>query len=341
MTPLKIKPQGQKQWRWVGIRLAIIILFIMATLSFSIGMPGSSFSGNLPPLSAAEIRVAENLKTHVQTLAGDIGQRNIWTPGSMEASERYISEVFKKSGYELSFQEFTYQGRKSRNIEVEKPGKSDEILIIGAHYDSVLGSPGANDNASGVASLLELARLLASRESFYTIRLVAFANEEPPFYYTAEMGSSFYAKRCKERKEKIIGMLSLETMGHYVDEAKSQKYPFPLSLFYPDRANFVAFVGNLASRNLVRQMIGDFRRTARFPSEGLAAPEFVIGVGWSDHWSFWQEGYPALMLTDTAFFRSPHYHTAADTPEKLQYDAMARITMGMSKVVSQLKGIGK
>jgi Zn-dependent M28 family amino/carboxypeptidase len=209
-------------------------------------------------------------------------------------------------------------------------------VIVGAHYDSVMGSPGANDNGSGVASLLEISQLLSRTKNSRTIRLIAFTNEEPPFFLRRNMGSRVYASRSRHRQEDIVGMLSLETMGYYSEAPNSQEYPFPFSFFYPDTANFIGFVGNIRSRHLVRLCLEAFRRTTKFPSEGTAAPGWITGIGWSDHWSFWREGYRAIMITDTAFFRYEHYHTRQDTPEKIDYDGLARVTKGLAEVVTEL-----
>jgi Zn-dependent M28 family amino/carboxypeptidase len=210
------------------------------------------------------------------------------------------------------------------------------MLIVGAHYDSVPGCPGANDNASGVAGLLEIARLLAVHKPARTVRFVAFVNEEPPFFRSDDMGSRVYARRCAERGEQIVGALVLETIGCYTDAPRSQHYPFPFNLFYPSTGDFIAFVGNVSSRDLVRRCVGSFRSHAAFPSEGGGVPGWITGVGWSDHWSFWREGYPALMVTDTAPFRYPHYHTPEDTLDKIDFERMARVVEGLSHVVTDL-----
>ena len=165
------------------------------------------------------------------------------------------------------------------------------------------------------------------------IRLVFFVNEEPPFFQTDAMGSLVYAKALKQRDEKIVGMLSLETLGFYRDLPGSQRYPSPLNLLYPDTGNFIAFVGTTASRPLVRKTIAAFRARAAFPSEGGSAPAFVRGIDWSDHWSFEQVGIPAVMITDTAVFRYPHYHRTTDRPDKIDYDKLARVVSGLVTVV--------
>lgn len=335
---LTFRPHGVRQWLPALTRLIIFILVLMSALLPFAHMPGSSFSGHLPPLTEEEHKTAALLKKHVHTLAHVIGPRNIWRPPSMTTTVSYLTDEMTHCGYSVLQQEFTAHDVTAINLEVEIKGsrKPEEIIVIGAHYDTVHNCPGANDNGSGVAFLLELARHLADARPTRTIRLVAFANEEPPFYYSKDMGSLHYARRCQQRQENIVAMLSLETMGFYSDQPGSQHYPFPFSVFYPDTANFIAFVGNVRSRHLVRQAIGAFRKHAHFPSEGLAAPSFITGIGWSDHWSFWKAGYPAIMVTDTAFFRYNAYHTAADTAEKLDYERMAQVVTGLVHTIMDL-----
>jgi Zn-dependent M28 family amino/carboxypeptidase len=302
------------------------------------GMPGSSWSGPLPPLTDREQLIHDNLQRHVEELSGRIGERNVWHPEAMTAAAGYIRNALEAAGYAVSVQPFTSHGQTVNNLEAVLPGHNaaDEIIVAGAHYDSVAGSPGANDNASGVAALLELARLLAGTTLPRTVRFVAFANEEAPFFYGDEMGSNLYAANARAQGERIEAMLSLETIGYYTDQPASQQYPFPFSYFYPDTGNFIGFVGDLSNWRLVRRAIGAFRASTAFPSEGVAAPRWTDGVHWSDHWSFWQAGYPAIMITDTAPYRYPHYHAATDTPEKLDYTGLARVTGGLADVIVAL-----
>src|SRR5205814_10011080 len=203
------------------------------------------------------------------------------------------------------------------------------IVIIGGHYHSVFGSSGSNDNGTGVAATLALARRFAEKQlelrltptHYKTLRFVAFVNEEPPYFLSGEMGSEVYARRCKERGDKIYAMISLETIGYFSDAPNSQTYPSPdLGMFYPKVGNFIGFVSNVHSRALLRRVITLFRENAKIPSEGASLPAFIRGVSWSDQWSFWQHGYPAIMVTDTAPFRYPYYHSSSDTPDKLDYD---------------------
>lgn len=303
-------------------------------------MPNSSYSGPFHPLSEEETTVRNRLEQHVRMLADEIGERNIWHPKGLQASVHFISQILGDMGYDVEIQEYMVQGIPVKNLEAKLIGSSfpEEIIVVGAHYDSVIGCPGANDNASGVAGLLEVARLLATRELPRTVRFVAFVNEEPPFFLTDDMGSHVYATQARQRGDRIVGMLSIETIGYYSEDPGTQQYPFPFRFFYPTTANFIGFVANTASRDLLFQTIASFRDHTPFPSEGIAAPEWVTGVGWSDHWSFWRQGYPAVMVTDTALFRYVHYHTADDTPDKIDYARMARVVTGISRVVADLAG---
>jgi Zn-dependent M28 family amino/carboxypeptidase len=301
-------------------------------------MTNSLYLGPLQPLSEKEELLGKCLKKHVEELADQIGERNVWHYRNLEDSANYIERVFADIGYKVGIQEFKVDDMTVGNLEVELTGTSlpAEIVLVGAHYDSVIGSPGANDNASGVAALLEIARHLVHRKLSRTVRLVAFVNEEPPFFRTTKMGSRAYARRARQRKEQIVAMLALETIGYYSEAVGSQRYPFPFSFFYPKTGNFIGFVGNISSRHLLRRAIAIFREQTNFPCEGLAAPGWMTGIGWSDHSSFWKEGYPAIMLTDTALFRYQQYHKPEDTPDKVDYARMARVVTGVIRTVSQL-----
>jgi Zn-dependent M28 family amino/carboxypeptidase len=284
-----------------------------------IPMPGRSHVGALPPLSGEGRALSLRLRLHVAALAA--AERN----SDLETPARYIEAAFAAQGYKPQSQYFESGGRKVRNIET-----GSGSLVVGAHYDTVPGSPGADDNGSGVAVLIELAAMKLP------VRFVAFANEEMPYFLGPEMGSWAWARRARERGESVRAMFSLEMLGYYRDQPGSQQYPAPLGLFYPNRADFIAFVGDLGARGLVRRSIDSFRRNSQFPSEGVAAPGFVPGVTWSDHWSFRRHGFPAIMITDTAFYRYPHYHLPSDTPEKLDYERMARVTLGLAAMLRDL-----
>ena len=317
-----------------------LALCLVAGWAAMIRMPGCSAGGPLPPLSPREAALREELRRDVTRLAGEIGERNLLHEDALNAAADFVEGSLAAAGYPVRQQEYQVAGTYCRNLEAGRPGSDrvDEIVVIGAHYDSVAGSPGANDNATGTAALLALARAFAAVQPSRTLRFVAFVNEEPPYFQTPAMGSVVYARRCRERGERLAAMLSLETIGYYADAPDSQQYPFPFNLFYPSTGNFIGFVGNLASGRLVRQVIASFRRHARVPSEGIATFAGIPGVGWSDQWAFWQEGYPAVMVTDTALFRDPAYHSPMDTPERLDYDRLARVVAGLERVVAELVG---
>lgn len=302
-------------------------------------MPGRSHSGEIAPLSAGERHVADRLALHVRHLAADIGERNLWRYEQLRAASRYVQDAFREHGYQVDLQSFESDGFTVENVEAERRGAihPEEIVVIGAHYDSVIGCPGANDNASGMAALIELAGIFAGRSPGRTVRFVGFVNEEPPFFQTGRMGSVHYARRAADRRERLVAMLSIETIGAYSDERGSQRFPLPLfRWFYPDTGNFIAFVGDIRSRQLVRRTVAAFRRRTAFASEGAAVPGWIPGVSWSDHWSFWQHGYQAIMVTDTALFRYPAYHTPDDTPDKIDCGRIARVVSGLVDVIDDL-----
>lgn len=315
--------------------VAAIFLLPVAAVLWMTAVPGISHAGKLPPPTADQAALATRLRAHVEAIAST--PHNIEHPEELEQSAAYIEGVLSRIGYKVQRQPFGADGQIVRNIEVviEPTLPTAQTLVIGAHYDSAGLAPGANDNGSGTAGVIELARQLADLrgKARYRIRLVLFVNEEPPYFQTPLMGSLVYAKRLKQSGERVIGMMSLETMGFYSDRAHSQHYPTPLDMLYPDKGDFIAFAGTVSSRSFVRKTIGSFRARAPFPSVGGAAPAFIQGIDWSDHWSFGQVGIPALMITDTAPFRYPHYHTAADTPDKVNYERLARVVTGLERVI--------
>ncbi|NOQ52746.1 MAG: M20/M25/M40 family metallo-hydrolase [Desulfuromonadaceae bacterium] len=293
----------------------------------------------LPVLSAEQAALATRLQGHVTMLGQSIGERNLWHHAELDAAADYIEAQFRAAGLRVERQEYLAEGKRVGNLVAEIPGAEypEQILLVGAHYDSVLGSPGANDNGSGVAALLELARQLADSRPKRTLHLVAFVNEEPPFFKSVDMGSRIYAEQARGKRDKIVGMICLETIGYYIQEPGSQNFPFlPMVIYYPDEGNFIAFVTNLSSRRLLKKSLAEFRKQSDFPAEGLVAPGWLPGVDWSDHWSFWRVGYPAIMITDTAPYRYPYYHSWEDTPDKLSYPEFAQVVEG---VVGMVRGL--
>ncbi len=248
------------------------------------------------------------LQNDVFALAADIGERNVdFAPQKLDEAARFTERSFRSAGCEPESQWYRVSNVDCRNVECEIPGqaRSGEVVVVGAHYDSVPGSPGADDNASGVATVLALARQFSGTKPRRTLRFVAFANEEPPYFWHDTMGSLVYAKRCRQRGDRVKAMLSIESVGFYSTHPRSQKYPAGLGLIYPCTGDFVAFVGKIYSRWLIHEVVRTYRRAPGLPSIGAAVPNAIPGVGWSDHWSFWQEGFAGIEVTDTAPYQIP------------------------------------
>ncbi len=338
MAPIPRRCVAGPRGALIGLGLAGTLL---AALPSSRGATPAMPEDSAPAPAAAPGAgdLATRLRAHVQALAGDIGERNLFVPGSLERAAAYIRSQWQAQGYAVAAHPYTARGREAANLEATLPGAEDSeaVLLIGAHYDSVRGSPGANDNASGVAALLELSRLLAAGPApACSVRFVAFVNEEPPFFKTRQMGSRIYARGVRERGDRLHGVVVLETIGYYRDEPGTQRYPPLVGLFYPERANFIGFVSNLGSHALLRRAAVAFRAHSEFPLERAALPAFVPGVDWSDHGSFWRHGYDAIMVTDTAPYRYPYYHSRRDTPDKVDYASLARVTEGLHRMILAL-----
>jgi Zn-dependent M28 family amino/carboxypeptidase len=334
----------QPRTRWGRLRMVILLsvlpaLFLVVWF-LMIRMPGRAFSGPLPPLTPGQEALSDRLRRHVRQLAGEIGERGVGKPAAAVRAAAYLKAELNDMGYTVATQEYDAYGQRWRNLEATLRGSAqpDQIIVVGAHYDTAEGTSGADDNGSGVAGALELARSFAGAPATRTIRFVFFGTEEPPSFPTSAMGSRHYADAARARGDRIVAMLSIESIGYYDSAPGSQRYPFPLNLVYPDVGDFIGFVSNLKSGPLVRRAIATFRSAASFPSQGAAVPSWVPGVWWSDHWSFWRQGYLAIMITDTAPFRNPFYHTAHDTPDKLDYGRMARVVDGLEAVVADLAG---
>lgn len=329
----------KRKRRWlVVVGLVVMVIGGVLVLKHLLGMPGKSFAGTAPAFDEAALGLRKQLEADVRTLAAEIGERNTIDSRPLKRAARWVESRLASGGGTVARQEFDVGGVTCENLELELGGGAQkrEIVIVGAHYDSAPGTPGADDNGSGVAALLALAERLRGVERSRTLRFVAFTNEEPPHFQGTDMGSLRYAKRCRERGENVVAMLSLETIGYFSDAEGSQKYPFPLSWFYPSQGNFIGFVGDRASGDLTRRVVASFRTHGHLPSEGAVLPSVLPGVGWSDHWSFWQSGYPAVMVTDTAPFRNPNYHESSDLPDTLDYDRFTRVVLGLEKVIAEL-----
>jgi hypothetical protein len=323
--------------------IAVVVALAAAgygALHYMTSMPGKPHRGALPPLTDDEAALARSLERHIATIAAR--EHNVVHYDELEKIARYIETTLASFGYAVGRQEFLADGKLVRNIDVaiEPAGRSAEpdVIVVGAHYDSVSGSPGANDNASGAAAVIELARLLRDLDRIggKRIRLALFVNEEPPYFRTEAMGSLRYARALAQRNERVVAMYSLETIGFYSSDPGSQIYPAPFGLMFPDRGDFVAFVGMMGSRALVRETMRSFRSHTSFPTIGGVAPDFIPGIGWSDHWAFAEQGFQSVMITDTAPFRYPHYHRPSDTPDKVDTEKVARVVKGIERVIRDL-----
>lgn len=289
----------------------------------------------------SDTEMQDNLKKTVTALSKDIGSRSYLQRESLTKVVHYIAGELTQYGYDVSFQSYRAQGNIYKNLIAEVKGSEspERVILVGAHYDTVTGTPGADDNASGIAGLLELARLLRKNSFQKTVQFVAFALEEPPFFKTEFMGSYVYAKSLNEKNAAIEGVLCLEMIGYFTEEPGSQHFPLPfLRLLYPDKGNFIALVSNLKSKRFLLRVKDAFKKATDLPLETLSTFSIIPGIDFSDHWSFWEFGYPALMVTDTGFYRNPNYHSSGDTPETLNYGCMAQVVSGLKSVIEGLGG---
>ena len=334
------------------ILFGVIGLLAIACFAFwlvCIRMPGQSYSQVNhqdqdvdQEEEAAQDSAEEELRTYVAHLSETIGERNLGHYEELCEAADYVEAQLTEYGYTTARQTFEVRNLDCFNIEAEIEGtaRPEEIVIIGGHYDSFIGTPGANDNGTGTAAMLVLANHFREFKPERTLRFVAWTNEEPPYFQNqGQMGSWVYAEKCRKEEQNIVAVLSLETMGYFTNDKDSQKYPPPLNLLYPSTGNFIGFVSDINSRQLQRRVIKKFREHAKIPSEGASLPQSTPGVGWSDHWSFWQEGYVGLMVTDTAPFRYEHYHKATDTTDKINFPEMAKVVDGLVFVIKDLVAV--
>jgi Zn-dependent M28 family amino/carboxypeptidase len=320
----------------------LIIFTILAYISVKASTFGWKFWSQERTHTEQSATVINDLRNHVIKLSKEIGHRDIFNNKrkNLDSTADYISHYFKKHGYKVEYQEYPVGGTIAKNIIAEKTGLTNpkEIIIVGAHYDSN-ANPGADDNASGIAGLLELAKRMAKKETAGTLRFVAFANEEPPFFKTKDMGSMVYAAALAKRKENIKVAIIFDMLGYYSEDPLSQKYPPLIGTFFPKKANFIAQISNSKSREIANQIDKSFSQTSPLPIETIVLPSFVPGVDYSDHYSFWINNYRAVMFTDTAFYRNKNYHKASDTHETLNYHYMAELMDGLEAALIKLSGI--
>lgn len=282
---------------------------------------------------------ARNLYGHVEMLSSRIGPRSFKDHDTLTRTREYISERLRQWGYNPVEQQFTYKGRQYFNIEASIKGESapGEIILIGAHYDTVEDTPGADDNASAVAVLLEMGRLMRGSSPARTVKFVFFSLEERPAFATRSMGSDVYARKEKDAGADIRGMICLEMVGYYSDRPGGQSIPLPLmGKRISTTPDFIGVIGNSSSRDLLTQVRRSIETGSRVPVESLIASSLIPGVDFSDHRSFWKMGYQAVMITDTAFYRNPNYHTSKDTIDTLDFEKMADLLRGLVRSAQDL-----
>jgi hypothetical protein len=333
--------------KWVPLVLVLLfIAFLFFSYWYMKKCEGNWEGEPLEKQMKAELsEIEKGMESDIEYLQ-KLGPRNSENDTSykqLRQCEEWIRQKWESQGYTVKKQTFSNKGKEYSNLEIEIKGRiaPAEIIIVSAQYDTLPGSPGANNNGSGIAILFQLSQLLKKHTPDRTLRLLNFVNEEDPFFGTEMMGSFQYAKRSRQLREDIKVMLSMDALGIYKEEPDSQKLPFPFSMFYPNRGNFLAFIGNLRSRKYVIEATRGFKKGSSFQIQAGVAPEWAKGAAWSDHSSFWKFGYPGIMVTDTGGFRSTYHTTKGDTMEKLNFEAMSRIVIGMYSSAVHLTSLQK
>lgn len=328
--------EGPAAWR----RKALVVLFLAGCLGLVGAIAGTLLTqpgvktwsaGPLPEPDPAR------LEASVRWLALEAVPRDFQHPEQLERVALELETRFRTCGARVESQPFAVKGRSYRNVIARFGPEGGAPVVVGAHYDAYRNLPGADDNASGVAGLLELARLLGQAPPSFPVELVAYTLEEPPNFRTATMGSAQHAQSLRAKGQPIRAMISLEMIGYFSDEPDSQHFPVPLvGSLYPSRGNFIAVIGRFADIGLTRKVKGAMRGVPGLDTRSMNAPRFITGVDFSDHHPYWDQGYPAVMVTDSAFFRNEAYHTAEDLPERLDYQRMAKVVQGVWCAVQRL-----
>ena len=315
--------------------LLVILIFILLLIGLWFWVTQPLFSKARP--NPVRIVDPSRLQAHVRKLSIELAPRDERHIENLDRVASYIKDEFSQTTTLVSEQAYRVKGRSFRNVIAKFGPESEERLIVGAHYDTAGPLPGADDNASGVAGLIELARLLSQQQPPLRVELVAFTLEEPPYYGTTGMGSSVHAKSLRKDNVRVKAMFSLEMIGYFSDAPNTQHFPSAaLSALYPSTGNFISVVGRLSDWSLVRRTKVAMRNASPLPVYSINAPGFVPGVDFSDQLNYWLAGYNAAMITDSAFYRNRNYHTPRDTEEKLDYNRMAMVVEGVYAAVVEL-----
>lgn len=317
--------------------VVVVVVLVGGFVWYSTDVPGTSAAAALPPLTDEEEDLRDELQAHVTRLSRDIGVRSNSDPSRVASGFMYVEDELRRTGLQIRREAIQAGGKSGVNLVAELPGTTmaKEIVLVGAHIDSPRASPGADSNASGVAVAIELAQRLASVSSERTLRFVFFSLTQPPFAGTDGQGARQHAAACKEKNEAIVAAFLLEGLGTFSDQPGSQSVPFPFTFSFPGTGNFVAFVGDLATRDFLRQTVAEFRAVSRMPSEGCALPALFPGFSSSDAGAVARAGYPAVLVTGTGTSRNPDFGKPSDTHDRLDYARMARVTSGLQVVVAK------
>lgn len=315
--------------------LVIVLIFLLLLIGFWFWVTQPLLI-SATPSSERTIEPAR-LEAHVRKLSIELTPRDEHHIENLDRVAAYIKNEFSQTIASVSEQPYRVQGKSYRNVIAEFGPNSAERIVVGAHYDTAGPLPGADDNASGIAGLIELARLFGRQPPSLRVELVAFTLEEPVYFRTTGMGSSVHAQSLRKQNIRVRAMFSLEMIGYFSDAPNTQRFPAAVfSAFYPATGNFIGVVGRLSDWSLVRRTKASMRKASPLPVYSINAPRFVPGVDLSDHLNYWDAGYSAAMITDTAFYRNPNYHTAQDTAEKLDYNRMALVVEGVYAAVIDL-----
>jgi Zn-dependent M28 family amino/carboxypeptidase len=329
------KSQAERRRRIVKFMLLLVLIFVLLLIGLWFWVTQPLFSRATPnPQRTVD---PARLEAHVRKLSVELGPRDESHIENLDRVAEYIKSEFSQTTTLVSEQPYRVQGKSHRNVVAQFGPESAERIVVGAHYDTAGPLPGADDNASGIAGLIELARLLSRQPPPMRVELVAFTLEEPPYFGTTGMGSSVHAESLRKQNVRVRAMFSLEMIGYFSDAPNSQQFPVGvLSAFYPSTGNFIGVVGRLGEWSLVRRTKAAMRNAAPLPVYSINAPTIVPGVDFSDQLNYWHAGYSAVMISDSAFYRNHNYHTAQDTPERLDYKRMAMVVEGVYAAVTDL-----
>jgi hypothetical protein len=321
----------------VRFLIFVAVLIALGTLAVTslTGLGGVPYAGPSPPLDRTEVKREDRIHEHVEYISFQIGKRHHRNPGGLQKTSDYIRDVLSSMGYKPTDQTYPVGGQLRRNIVAELGGSilKNEIIVIGASYDSPRRSPGANMNASGVAVLLELAREMRGKRVSRTVRFVFFSTGMQPHVGTDDMGSRHYAQEILDKGDNVVAMLSLRSLGSFKETPQSQDFPFPLNSAFPDTGNFLAAFGGPSSRKFVQMVVRGWNSRTPLPMIGSAMPWWSPGVMESDHESFAAHGIPAIVISDTGTYRHVDTGTVYDLFERLDYATMSRVVTGLVGLV--------